>query len=226
MFGEFIEAEEEYEEGLDTCPPQLKWEYLVNWAISNFTIFSITTDMTEILPYLNKSLLLLDAAIVESGREPNHEYALLSINNVKAFIFMIMNDEKSARQVYKADLGFVKAVPVDDFNNKKKLQFLFANYFKGLAVAIELKDKKLLMKLLTIISIDDGVLLGNHSLFKKFYVTMIDTFDTREEFGTEFNTLFRLCNNFKEPMPVYRNFLELMSKPDFEGLDKLFSEFS
>lgn len=223
LFGKFMDADVEYKEGLEYCLEAQRCEYMVNWALSNLTLLSITNDPKEYVPTLRLGLKLLDEAEKYAANYVSEEYALLTLANVKAFFLILINENELAKTCYSECL--FTPVPVDVYNDKDAMQMVFANYFKGLSVAIELKDKELLMNLMKVISIDDGVLYGDHGLFKKFYVMMMDAFDSRSEFGSEFDNIFRLMNKVEGAYPNLKEFMKLIGKPDFENLEKMFSSF-
>lgn len=223
LFGQFMDADVEYREGLELCEKNQQCEYMINWALSNLTLLSITNDPKEYVPTLRQGLKLLDEAEKSASSYVSEEYALLTIANVKAFFLILIEENDLARSCYN-QCDF-KPIPVQTYNDKNAMQMVFANYFKGLSVAIELQDKDLLMKLMRVISIDDGVLYGDHNLFKKFYVMMMDAFDTRSEFGAEFDNIFRLMGKVEKAFPNLKEFMQLIAKPDFEKLDKMFATF-
>ena len=95
-------------------------------------------------------------------------------------------------------------------------------FFKSIAVAIELRDSKLLLKLLKMISIDDAVIMGEGTLLTKFQQTVNDSMDLRSEFAAEFNFIYALAPVLKSNFPNLNLFISYLEKQNFGGLHYFF----
>lgn len=222
LFGELMEAGEEYRKGYSSCSAKGKWVYGLNWALQYMAEFSFKRGDEKIKDVMNVGVEVLNQALLDLPEDKYHEYYYLSLCNVKAFMLMAAGNKEEAINVY-ANCKFTP-VPIPEYNDKESLQILFANYTKGIAVAIELKNYDLLMNLLKVISVDDQILKSEGMLFRLFYETLVSAFDMRAEFITEFNAMFKIKEALESTMPNFSQFLNLIGEQDFDKLDLFFQE--
>lgn len=222
LFGELIEAGEEYRKGYNSCSKNGKWVYGLNWALQYMAEFSFKRGDEKIHEAMTKGVEVLNQAILDLPEDKYHGFYYLSLINVKAFMLMASGEKEEAIKAY-ADCKFTP-VPIPEYNDKESLQILFANYTKGIAVAIELKDYDLLMNLLKVISVDDQILQSEGMLFRLFYETLVSAFDMRAEFITEFNAMFKIKEALESLTPNFSKFLSLIGEQDFDKLDLFFQE--
>lgn len=223
LFGELNEAGEEYLKGYASCSVNGKWVYGLNWALQFMAEFSFKRGAEKIQEAMHKGVEVLEQAVQDVPEGEYQEFYHLALTNVKAFMLLTSGKREEALAAY-ADCKFTP-VPIPQYNDKESLQMLFAHYTKGLAVAIELKDIRLLMNLVKVISIDDNVLHNEQVLFKLFYETLVSAFDLRAEFITEFNSLFKIKDSLNEVVPNFAEFLSLIGEQDFDKLNDFFNEF-
>jgi len=223
LFGELKEAGNEYSKGYSSCSTSGKWVYGLNWALQYMAEYSINRGKAKLHEAMSEALPVLEQAEKDLVFDKYREFYQLSLCNVKAFVLMSMGEKEKALAVY-TDCQFIP-VPIPAYNDKESLQLLFAHYTKGLAVAIEYKDIKLLMNLLKVISVDDAVLNNEENLFRLFYETLVSSFDMRTEFITEFNAMFKIKDSLKTVAPNFSRFLTLIGEQDFDKLDVFFNEF-
>ena len=222
LFGELIEAGEEYRKGYNSCSKNGKWVYGINWALQYMAEFSFKRGDEKIHEAMAKGVEVLNQALFDLPEDKYHEFYYLSLTNVKAFMLLALGNKEEARNAY-ADCKFTP-VPIPEYNDKESLQVLFANYTKGIAVAIELKDYDLLMNLMKVISVDDQIMQAEGMLFRLFYETLVSAFDIRAEFITEFNAMFKIKEVLGNLMPNFSKFLGLIGEQDFDKLDSFFQE--
>jgi len=224
LFGELTEAGQEYEKGYSSCSTSGRWVYGLNWALQYTAEFSINRGKAKLNESLSQALPVLEQAEKDLVFDQYREFYQLGLCNVKAFVLMSLGEKDKALDTYK-DCLFTP-VPIPAYNDKESLQLLFAHYTKGLAVAIEYKDEKLLNNLLKVISLDDALLQNEKNLFKLFYETLVSTFDMRAEFITEFNAMFKIKDSLKTVAPGFARFLSLIGEQDFDKLDVFFKDFN
>nr|WP_320119570.1 hypothetical protein [uncultured Marinifilum sp.] len=224
LFGELNEAGEEYAKGYSSCSNFGKWIYGLNWALQYMAEFSFKRGDEKIKEAMIKGGQVLDKALLDVPEDKYQEFYNLSLINVRAFMHLAAGNKEEAIKVFES-CKFTP-VPIPEYNDKESLQMLFANFTKGLAVAIELKDVKLLKNLLKVISIDDQVLYSEGNLFRVFYETLVSSFDMRAEFITEFNAMFKIKDALESICPNFAIFLGLIGEQDFDKLDAFFEEFN
>lgn len=223
LFGDLHEAGEEFRKGYAFCSSEEKWMYGLNWALQFMAEFSFKRGNEKISEAMTHGVEVVDQTMNDLTDIKHEEFYRLCLCNVRAFMLLCSGKKNEALLSFK-DCSF-SPVPIPDYNDKESLQPLFANFTKGLAVAIEMKDIQLLMNLLKVISIDDEVLLHEENLFKLFYETLISAFDLRVEFINEFNSLFKIKESFSTLAPNFFEFLTLIGEQDFKQLNNFFQDF-
>ncbi|MCT4601796.1 MAG: hypothetical protein N4A59_02675 [Marinifilum sp.] len=223
LFGELNEAGEEYRKGYSFCSKSGKWIYGLNWALQFMAEFSFKRGDEKIINAMNEGIKVLDQAFQDLPDDKYHEFYHLCLTNVKAFMLLTSGKREEALTVF--DICKFTPVPIPEYNDKESLQMLFANFTKGFAVAIELKNLDLLMNLMKVISIDDQVLYSQGNLFRVFYETLVCAFDMRAEFITEFNAMFKIKDALNALTPEFSKFLGLIGEQDFDKLDEFFQGF-
>jgi len=223
LFGELKEAGEEYRKGYSSCSKNGKWVYGLNWALQFMAEFSFKRGNEKIEDAMSKGVKVLDQAFQDLPEDKYQEFYHLCLTNVKAFMLLTSGKREEALAIFN-DCKFTP-VPIPEYNDKESLQMLFANFTKGFAVAIELKNLDLLMNLMKVISIDDQVLYSQGNLFRVFYETLVCAFDMRAEFITEFNAMFKIKDALTTLTPEFSKFLGLIGEQDFDKLDEFFQGF-
>ncbi|PXY02195.1 hypothetical protein DF185_05995 [Marinifilum breve] len=223
LFGELKEAVEEYGKGYSSCSKNGKWVYGLNWALQFMAEFSFKRGDEKIIDAMSEGVKVLDQAIQDLPEDKYQEFYHLCLINVKAFMLLTSGKREEALAIFN-DCKFTP-IPIPEYNDKESLQMLFANFTKGFAVAIELKNLDLLMNLMKVISIDDQVLYSNAGLFRVFYETLVCAFDMRAEFITEFNAMFKIKDALTTLTPEFSKFLGLIGEQDFDKLDEFFQGF-
>ncbi|WP_421919481.1 hypothetical protein [Marinifilum sp.] len=223
LFGELHEAGEEYRKGYCSCSKSGKWIYGLNWALQYMAEFSFKRGDEKIVNAMKEGVKVLDQAFLDLPEDKYQEFYHLCLSNVKAFMLLTSGKRDEALALFN-DCKFTP-VPIPEYNDKESLQMLFANFTKGFAVAIELKNLDLLMNLMKVISIDDQVLYSQGNLFRVFYETLVCAFDMRAEFITEFNAMYKIKDALKNPAPEFASFLDLIGEQNFDKLDEFFKGF-
>jgi len=223
LFGKLNEASEEYRKGYSYCSNNGKWIYGLNWALQFMAEYSFNRGEEKIYEAMENGIAVLNQAFLDLPENKYQEFYRLSLTNVKAFMLISVGKREEALKTY--DEFKFTPIPIPEYNDKESLQMLFANYTKGLAVAIELKNLRLLMNLLKVISIDDQVLNNQNNVFSLFYETLVSSFDMRTEFITEFNAIFKIKDALQSVFPNFSKFLGLIGEQDFDKLDVFFQEF-
>lgn len=223
LFGDLQKAGEEFREGYAFCSFEEKWIYGLNWALLYMAEFSFKRGDEKIYEAMTQGVDVVNQTMNDLTNTKHQEFYQLCLCNVRAFMLLCSGKKNEALLSFK-DCRF-SPVPIPEYNDKESLQPLFANFIKGLAVAIEMKDVQLLMNLLKVISIDDQVLHHEENLFKLFYETLINAFDLRVEFINEFNSLFKIKESFSTLAPNFFKFLTLIGEQDFKQLDIFFQDF-
>lgn len=223
LFGELQNAGKQYADGYDSCVDSSKWIYSYNWALVYITELSLDRGEDKLKQSFYSAIEVLEKSLSVLPHNNNTPYYKLAINNLKAFMHLCVGDLSAAKAtMYTSE--FVP-IPISDYNDKEALQFLFAHFTKGIAVAVELKDETLLMNMLKVIAVDDELMMGDTSLFNKFYSILVNTFDMRPEFIMEFNSLYRIKDKFGKYLPRFAEFLTLVGGQKNDELESFFTEF-
>lgn len=221
LFGMFTEGIKECRLALAFAPTKSHWEIYMLWTRLHYIQFIHATDDLALTAIAQAGAMIASKGRKAVSSSIVSEYQHLAFANNEAFFNLYLGEREAAIDAYKA-LKFTP-IPIAQYNDDTALAFLFTNYAKGLAVAIELKDAKLLRNLLKVISIDDQVLKGDMSLFKIFHSTLITTMDTHPQFATEFNQLFLLQDKVKNQMKELNFFLTSIKANMMDALEVSFN---
>ncbi len=224
LFGNLIDANKEYQEAYNLSSAEDKSILGLNWALTFLTELSINRGSSAVKESFNLAVLVINDALKYIEKSNQKTYCNLALCGLKSFMLLSIQKPKEAKEALSS-VDFVP-VPVPEYNDQDSLNFLFANFTKNLAVAIELKDTGLLLSMLNVIAIDDPLMMSDAPLFQKFYSTLVTTFDMRPEFINEFNTLFKIKGNFQSILPNFANMLSLVGDQKFDQLALFFDEFS
>jgi hypothetical protein len=223
LFGQFSDAIKECRLALAFASKAVHWTVYMLWSKLHYLQF-IHTDGKDSLQAVAEAAIMVSSKgrqAVKNSKDA--EYQCLAFANVEAFFRVYLGQHDEAKLLYK-DFKFAP-VPIPQYNDETALSYLFSNYAKGLAVAIELQDEKLLKDMLKVISIDDQMLYGKQSLFKIFHGTLVTTMDTHPMFSNEFNQLFQIQPKVKEEMKELNFFLTSIKANMMEALEVSFNVF-
>ncbi|MDA3853914.1 MAG: hypothetical protein PF444_06705 [Bacteroidales bacterium] len=223
LFGMFPEGIKECRLALLFADKKQHWEIYMLWTQLHYLQFLHTDGALQLKSIAEAAILVAQKGrhSVVSGKEA--EYQRLSFINMEAFFSLYLGQRDEAKALFSS-FKFTP-IPIPQYNDESALTYLFSNYAKGLAVAIELQDEKLLRHLLKVISIDDETLLSGQSLFKIFHATLVTTMDTHPTFATEFNQLFQLQDKVKGEMKELSFFLSSIRANMMQALEVAFSVF-
>ena len=223
LFGSFNDGIKECRLALAFAEKSQHWGIYMLWAKLHYIQFVHSEGKVARQAVAEAAVMIARkgrAAVVNSD---DAGYQRLSFINIEAFFMLYLGQHDDAKALYST-LKF-KPVPISQYNDKEALPYLFSNFAKGLSVAIELKDEKLLRQLLSVISIDDQMIYSKESLFKIFHSTLITTMDTHPNFATDFNQLFQLKDKCKEELKELNFFLTSITSNMMQALELAFDVF-
>ncbi len=223
LFGSFDEAIKECRFALAYASEKKKWEVYMLWAKLHSLQLVYTSGDSALTAIAQAAVMVAQKGRKSVPKSKDSEYQNLAFANIEAFFQLFLGEGDAARKAYQ-NFKFTP-VPIPQYNDENALDYLFANYAKALAVAIELKDEKLLRNLMKVISIDDQTLYGEQSLFKVFHTTLVTTMDTHPNFSADFNRLFQIKNKLKPTMKELDFFLTSTSANMSQALEVFFNGF-
>ena len=223
MFGQYLKASREYQMAVSYAPSAGQWELMLQqgsmllWQL----IAKRQANNQQDISLRNSNILAKAMENIPAGK--NKVFHQLTIAGLQSFLNGLNEQTEEAVRLLKK-MVFLP-VPIPQYNNKQDLVVLFRHYFMGMAVAIEAKDRQLLLKMLKVISIDDETLYGEKNLFRLLWETINQTFDMRPEFAEGFNNLYNQRANLAPAYPNLRYFLDSVGAGMYTALDLFFSEF-
>lgn len=223
LFGHFTEAIKECRLALAFAEKSQHWEIYMLWTRLHFIQFLQTEGALSLRAVAEAAVLLAQKGRASVLPSNDAGYQRLSFINIEAFFMLYLGERETAKTLYST-LKF-NPIPIPQYNDKEALPYLFVSMAKGLAVAIELKDEKLLRNMLKVISIDDQMLYSKASLFKIFHATLVTTMDTHPNFATAFEQLFLLKDKTSDELKELNFFLNSISSNMTPALELAFSVF-
>ncbi len=223
LFGLFAEGIKECRLALMLAEKKVQEDLYFLWLKLLFTQFMSAEDQKDLVRIAKAAVVVAQKGNDAIVKSKDAEYQRLAFANNEAFFRVYLGERQEVLDLYQR-FKFTP-IPIATYNDKEALSFLFSNFNKGLAVAIELQDAVLLRHLLQVISIDDQVLYSNKSLFEIFHNTLITTMDTHPQFAAEFDRMFQLQHKVRNEMKELSFFLTSISSNMMEALEMAFKLF-
>ncbi len=218
LFAENSEMDRHFEAALKLFEVKEQWKLYLDWAnlyLMQLRVPELKENTKQIFENALKTISRVPLVLLKKDR-----FATWAVSSLKAFCEVGLSQKKSLPDYYQS-LDY-SPVPLSLVNDQQKIKEFYAHFFKSFAVAIELRDARLLMKLLKMISVDDSILLGEGSLLNKFQLTLNDTMDMRPEFAAEFNFIYALAPELKAYFPNFNMFISYLESQNFGGLHYFF----
>lgn len=223
LFGHYLKASREYQLGVGYAPSDKKWEFLLQQSEMLLWHLIARQSTDETSDIFLKCEKMLDKTMENIPAGKDKIFQQITVAGLNAFLKGLNQQTKEGISILKK--MYFLPVPIPQYNDKNKLIILFRHFFMGMAVAIEAKDRQLLLQMLKVISIDDQTLYGEKNLFRLLWETMNQTFDMRPEFAEGFNQLFNQRAHLSPAYPNLRYFLDSVGAQIHTALDLFFSEF-
>lgn len=107
-------------------------------------------------------------------------------------------------------------------NDKEKLVYFFANIYKMLIAALEIRSENCLTKILNMITIDDMLMNSPNPLFRKFNQVVMDLADIRPEMAADFNYFYEMRKKWSGFLPNFSLFSMMIEEENTKGLQMFF----
>jgi len=218
LFAENGEMDRHFEAAVNLIDQAEVWKLYLDWANLYLMQLRVPSLQENAAKIFDNALRIIKRVSVATMRKDR--FAIWAVFSFQAFCEVAVSANKTLPSVYEK-LDF-SPIPLDLVNNSNKVKEFYAHFFKSIAVAIELRDESLLMKLLKMISIDDATIMKEGTLLSKFQQTLNDTMDMRPEFAAEFNFIYALTPVLKSHFPNLNLFIGYLESQNFGGLHYFF----
>ena len=208
--GEYTAAEQEYGLGFYDSPVPAKGDYLLDWAMSAFTLlFLKTTQPGEKNAAAQRCMDILGMADGFAHKVRDSRYLLASTSYVRAFLLVRAGEKSAARdQLARPELG---ALP-PAFREDDSLAQFFTQLPKGLFAALELKDAELLCKLTqAILSKDEAAAVGDGTFSAgELFMFMLGVRLDVPKFRDSWTALLEFIHMLFPAFPITRRFRRIL----------------
>lgn len=119
-----------------------------------------------------------------------------------------------------------KQIPIKLVNDTTKIQYFYANIYKMLVAALEIRNEGLLLKVLNMITLDDLVILSKDPVFRKFNTIVMDIADIRPEFAADFNYFYQMRKQWAGFLPNFSLFTMMIEEGNQKGLQLFFGSMT
>jgi hypothetical protein len=222
LFAENNEMDRHFEAAVNLIEPKEAWKLYLDWANLYFLQIRIPqfrANASQTLANAQHVIQCVDIKTLKKDR-----FALWAVRSFQTFCELGLAENKNIPKLF-SELDF-SPISLSLINNPSRIKEFYAHFFKAIALAIELRDADLLMKLLKMISFDDELLMGDADLLTKFQQTLNDTMDLRSEFAAEFNFIYAIAPSLNEQFPNLALFIALLEKQNFAGLHYYFKSIN
>lgn len=107
-------------------------------------------------------------------------------------------------------------------NDPQKLQYFYANIYKLMVAALEIRNAEILGKILKMVTIDDSLLMSAAPLFRKFNTIVMDLADMRPEMAADFNYFYQMRQQWAGFLPNFCLFSMMIEEENLKGLEYFF----
>lgn len=218
LFAQNNKMDRHFEAAVNLIGSSESWKLYLDWANLYLMQLRIPSFQEYGSQIFEQALHIINRVPLSTLKKDR--YAQWAISSFQAFCEIALMQNKSLPVIYQK-LDF-SPIPLSLVNDNQKIKELYAHFLKSIAVAIELRDSALLLKLLKMISVDDATLKAEKPLLYKFQRTLNDAMDLRPEFASEFNFIYALTPGMKSNFPNLNLFIAYLKNQNYGGLHHFF----
>lgn len=120
----------------------------------------------------------------------------------------------------------MKPVPVALLNDKNNHIYFYSNIYKLIVAALEIRNGRLLHKILGMVTVDDMLMKAPIPLFRKFNTVVMDLADLRPEVAADFNYFYEMRKKWAGFFPNFSLFTMMIVEENTKGLEMFFKSMN
>lgn len=216
LFGENLDLDDWMAKALQFSKPEMHTHIYFKWLALYFHQLKALTKESKIKGNFSSIFNISEQAI----KLEKDYYTRVAFESMRILSLAALGKHDEVKQEINA-LN-LKDVPSKLLNDSKKLQYFYANIYKLLVATLEIRDAKLLEKVLKMITIDDALIASNIPMFRKFNTVVMDLADMRPEMAADFNYFYQMRKQWSGFLPNFSLFTMMIEEENVKGLDFFF----
>jgi hypothetical protein len=216
LFGENLDMDDWMQKALQFSSKDMFTHIYFKWVLLYWHQLKAITDQAKIQANLS-SIYNISEQAVKNESDYHHKMAFES---TRALSLAALGKHAEA-EAHMLSLSYRDIAP-QLVNDKEKLVYFFANIYKMLIAALEIRSEKCMTNILKMITIDDYLLQAETPLFRKFNQIVMDLADIRPELAADFNYFYEMRKKWSGFLPNFSLFSMMIEEENTKGLELFF----
>ncbi len=216
LFGENLDMDDWMSKALQFSNAEMHTHIYFKWLSLYFHQLKALTKESKIKGNFSSIFNVSEQAI----KLEKDYYTKLALESMRILSLAALGKHDEVKQ--ELESLNLKEIPSKLVNDSTKLQYFYANIYKLLVATLEIRDAKLLEKLLKMITIDDALMTSSAPLFRKFNTVVMDLADMRPEMAADFNYFYQMRKQWSGFLPNFSLFTMMIEEENVKGLDFFF----
>lgn len=216
LFGENIDMDDWMQKALQFSKPEMFTHIYFKWILLYWHQLKALNEQSKIQANFSSIYNISEQAV--KNETDYHNKMAFESTRVLALAALGKHAEAEAEIL---SFSF-KALSPQLVNNNEKLVYFFANIYKMLIAALEIRSETCLNKILRMITIDDYLMNSASPLFRKFNQVVMDLSDIRPELAADFNYFYEMRKKWAGFLPNFSLFSMMIEEENTKGLELFF----
>lgn len=216
LFGENLELDDWMHRALQFSKPEMLTHIYFKWILLYWHQLKALQDQAKIQSNFSSIYNVSEEAI----KNEKHYHHKMGFQSSRILTLAALGKHAEA-EAEILSLSFNPLTP-QEVNNKQNLVYFFANIYKMLIAALEIRNETCLTKILEMITIDDFLMKSKSPLFRKFNQVVMDLADIRPEMAADFNYFYEMRKKWTGFLPNFSLFSMMIEEENTKGLELFF----
>lgn len=216
LFGENLDMDDWMQKALQFSNPNMHSHLYFKWTLLYWQQLRALNKESRIKGNFSSIFNITEQAIM---LEKDY-YQKIAFESMRILCLAALGKHAEVESELK-DLK-LRDIPAKLANDNTKLQYFYANIYKLMVAALEIRNAELLQKILQMVTIDDSILMSKAPLFRRFNAIVMDLADVRPEMAADFNYFYQMKKQWAGFLPNFSLFTMMIEEENLKGLDFFF----
>ncbi len=216
LFGENLDMDDWMQKALQFSEPNMITHIYFKWILLYWHQLKALQDQAKIQANFSSIYNISEQAV----KNENDYYNKMAFESSRIIALAALGKHAETEAAILS-LTFKDLTP-ELVNNKEKLNYFFANIYKMLIAALEIRSETCLTKILNMITLDDYLMKSPSPLFRKFNQVAMDLADMRPEVAADFNYFYEMRKKWAGFLPNFSLFSMMIEEENTKGLELFF----
>ena len=220
LFGENLDLDDWMQKALQFSNPEMFSHLYFKWLLLYWHQLKALKQESKINANFSAIYNISEQAI----KVEKDEYQRLAFESMRILSLAALGKHEEVESEMNR-INF-RQIPIKLVNDPAKIQYFYANIYKMLVAALEIRNENLLFKILDMITLDDLVILAKDPIFRKFNTIVMDIADVRPEFAADFNYFYQMRKQWAGFLPNFSLFTMMIEEGNQKGLQLFFGSMA